>query len=325
LPEWLVEEGIGEHRALCFAGEDVIAAMIDWPGQLAPGQVENAVLVSKVRNATRGRARFASGEEALVDRLPRDASEGAEMRFEVLRTRFDERGRIKLAQARPTDKPERPAPTLFETLQQRGNNVRIVRNFPGDDWEEIWSEAWCGFYDPPCCSLHFTTAPAMTVIDVDGRSVPRELALAAAEGLGRALPRFDLHGSVGIDFPTLTEKADRRAVDEALEKALADWPHERTAMNGFGFVQIVSRLERPSIIHRVQQGRVGAAARLLMRRICEDPGMPGDLLVTCHPAVRARLKPEWIEEAKRRTGRDIRIETDPGLALDGGFAQAVPR
>lgn len=322
MPEWLVEQGIGEDRAILLDHDRVLAARIDWPGALAAGQVEEAVLVSRASGSRRGTARFSSGEEALVDRLPGDASEGASIRLEVHRPRTSERGRTKLAQARPTDLAVRPAPRLVETLPAHAAPARLIRQFPAGLWEELWIEAWAGIVDFAGGSLHFSTTPAMTLVDIDGSSPPRDLALASVAPLSDALRRFDLGGSIGIDYPTLESKSDRRAIDEALEIALVDWPHERIAMNGFGFVQIVARLERPSLLHRIGQNRVGAATRLLLRR-AEHVTQPGALLLTCHPAIKARLWPEWLEELARRTGREIRIESDPALAIEGGFAQAI--
>ena len=74
MAEWLVEDGIGEERALLLAGDTVLAAQVRWPGHLEPGLVEDALLLHKPRTSSRGRAHFANGEEALVDRLPPSAS-----------------------------------------------------------------------------------------------------------------------------------------------------------------------------------------------------------------------------------------------------------
>lgn len=319
---WLVEQGIGEERAIEIVAGQVEAARISWPGELSAGQVEDAILVARPKGNARGLARFASGEEALVDKLPRDAQEGAPIRLIVTRAKLSEKGRTKLAQARPTDAAPCPAPSLLESLTTSGQNVQAVRRFPDGAWQEIWSEACEGIVDFNGGSLHFSTTPAMVLIDVDGTLPPRELALAAVQPLSKAIRRFDLSGSIGVDFPTLQTKADRQAVDRALSEALSDWPHERTAMNGFGFVQIVSKLERPSLLHRLAHDRVGAAARLILRQAegIEDPGM---LVLTLHPLVHAAIRPEWKEELKRRTARRIRWREDRTLAIEAGFAQAV--
>jgi hypothetical protein len=318
LAEWLVELGIGEERAILLDGEDIVAAKLHWPGALAPGQIEDARLLSRTAGSKRGTARFASGETALVDGLPRDASEGAPIRLRVTRAAIAESGRAKLAQARPTDEAPRSAPSLAEIL-----DARIVHGFPVGGWDELVSEAADQEIAFDGGTLLLSPTPAMTLIDVDGALPPRQLALAAVPAIAATLMRLDIGGSIGIDFPTLGDKADRRAVDTALAEALDDFPHERTAMNGFGFVQIVARLERPSLLQRAARDLAGTMVRRLLRQ-AEGVTDPGALLLTCHPLVAAELCPEWLAELHRRTGREVRIDPNPAVAPGGGFAQAVP-
>ena len=318
MAEWLVEQGIGEERAILAERGEAIAARLRWPGGLEAGLVEEAKLIARTANSKRGTARFASGEEALVDQLPHEASQGATLRLIVTRSAIAERGRLKRAQARPTQEAARPAPTLAEDL-----GARIVPRFPSGLWEDLFADAWSGETAFSGGALNITPTPALTLIDIDGTLPPRDLALAAIDPIAAALARLDLAGSIGIDFPTLPDKGDRKQVDSALELALDDWPNERTSMNGFGFVQVVARLSRPSLLHLLARDRAGGAARMLLRQ-GELVSAPGALLLTCHPAVEAALRADWLGELARRTGRTVRIKPDPGLALSATFAQAVP-
>ena len=327
MAKWLIEHGIGEQRALLVEGGEIVAAKIAWPGELKAGHQTFAKLTSKAAGKRRGVVTLDNGSQVLVDHLPAHANEGATIGIRISRAPITERGRLKLAQARcfvVDDKLVDPSAKV--DLAQLSSPLEIgdaVRNFESGDWEEIWHAASSGSIAFDGGEILCAVTPGMTVIDIDGALPPRELALAAVPAIAKALRWFDLGGNIGIDFPTLEAKADRRAVDEALAKALSDWSHERTAMNGFGFVQIVARLEGPSLLHRFAASRVGMCARYALRLAERAQGTGPILLLTVHPALNSKLKPEWLEELAKRTGREVRIETNPALALEAPQAQII--
>lgn len=315
MAEWIVEQGIGEERWLLVEDGEPRAARIHWPGELRAGDLLEAKLTSRQTGSSRGVATDKRGEEILVDRLPQEATEGSRLRVELTRAPISERGRLKRAQGRPQVAPAGRSNRWPHT---------IVHRFPPGLWEEVWTVAWESEIEFPGGSLLFDVTPAMTVVDVDGDLPPRELARAAIPALARGLAWFDLGGSIAVDFPTIADKMDRKAVDAVLEDALADWPHERTAMNGFGLVQLVARLEGPSLLHRMKRSRIGAAARMVLRK-AEMLDGAGTIQLTVHPAVKAGLKPEWLDELARRTGRVVSVESDPAIAIGAGHAQMVAR
>lgn len=330
MAEWLVEEGIGETRAILVERGAIRAARVEWDTPLRTGLVAPAQVVARRKGSPRGTIRFGDGAEALADQLPPEATEGASLTFRVTRAAIAERGRTKLAQARPApDEAPHPAPALAEALAATGAKVTSRpawdSGFDQAGWAELVEEALWGEIAFPLGSLTVSPTPAMTLIDIDGDDAPRALALTAAPAVAAAMMRLDLGGSVGIDFPSLAEKKDRQAIDTALAEALAavpgGWRGERTAMNGFGFVQLVSRLERPSLVHLYSR-KPSAAARILMRR-AERVTEPGALLLTAHPAVRRQVRAAWEAELSRRTGRGIVWREDTGLALTAAFAQAI--
>jgi hypothetical protein len=315
-PEWLIETGIGETRALLVEGEQVLAAKLQWPGELGAGARVTGKLTAKLKGTRRGVAALDNGSEALVDHLPRAATEGQTLDLVITRAPIAERGRLKRAQARATDDTGSSATPSWP-------EGRIVAHFPAGLWEDTWHAASSGSLDFPGGEILVSVTPAMIVIDIDGVGAPRDVALAAVPALARALAWFDLGGNIGIDFPTLAAKEDRRAVDTALSAALDGWPHERTAMNGFGFVQIVARLEGPSLLHRFATARTGMCARNALRVAERAEGHGPVLELRVHPALKAKLKPEWLAELAHRTGREVRVQTDPGLALEAPSAQIL--
>ena len=326
MAEWLYEAGIGEERAILVEHGAILAARVSWGEAVRAGLVADAKLIAKPAGARRGLARLTDGSEVLVDALPREATEGDTLRLRIVRAALAERGRTKRAQARhdPDGSPG-PAPSLLDELRAGPLPVRQVRiegaDFADHGWDELAEQAQSSEIAFAGGSLTISPTPAMTLIDVDGYGAPAALALAAVPAIAAALRRLDLGGSVGIDFPSLAEKRERQAVDAALGEALEGWRGERTAMNGFGFVQLVSRLERPSLVARYAR-RNEAQARILLRQ-AERVGEPGTLLLTAPPAVRRAVLPDWQDELVRRTGRRIVWREDATLAPEAAFAQAV--
>ncbi|UAB79463.1 ribonuclease [Erythrobacter sp. SCSIO 43205] len=311
---WLIEHGIGETRKLLIEGGEVVAASLQWPGELTAGEIHTARLTRKAGGARRGTVTLENGREALVDHLPREATEGLRGQVRITRASIAERGRLKLPQARwISGGADDAAP----------HEGIATHRFEAGAWEEVWHAASTGSIAFVGGEILCAVTPGMTVIDVDGALSPRELALAAVPAIAKALRWFDLGGNIGIDFPSLEAKADRRAVDDAMAEALSDWPHERTAMNGFGFVQIIARLEGPSLLHRFATSRVGMCARYALRVAERVEGNGPVLLLIVHPALKAKLKPEWLEELGVRTGLEVRIEVNPALALEVPQAQII--
>ena len=320
MPEWHVERGIGEDRALLLDGDTPLAAKLRWPGDLTAGTVVQAKLAVKPAGSRRGLARLGTGTEILLDRIPAGISEGADISVQIKRDAVAERGRMKRAQGRVVQGLKEAFRT--EYASDPFDNGRTVRRFPEGVWEQAFDEAWTGNVTFPGGSLLISPTPAMTLIDIDGDLDAETLARRAVLPIARSLDLLDIGGQVGIDFPSLEKRDARQAVDEMFADALRHRKVERTAMNGFGFVQIVSRLEGPSLLQRFAMHRHSAAARLALRKAERVEG-PGTTLLTVHPAVAAKLPQKWLAELERRTGRPVRIEQDANLALEASAAQIV--
>jgi hypothetical protein len=254
----------------------------------------------------------AHGEEALLQPLPRGLSEGAAVMIEIVREAMAEPGgRSKRALARPAmQQAERTAPALIDELRAGHDDVRLCHAsgpdpFAEHGWGELCEAADSGAVAFAGGTLLIHLTPAMTLIDVDGILPARSLALAAAPVAARAIGQLGIAGNIGVDFPTLERKADRTAVAEAFAAALTV-PAERTAINGFGFMQIVTRRCHASLIEVRQREPVLTAALDLLRS-AERASGSGPIILDCAPAVAAMLArhPNWLAEVERRCGRRV--------------------
>ena len=303
---WLYEAGIGEARAVLIENDQIVEAALETDdAALRVGLVARARLV-ELLPGKRGRVAF-DGGEALVNYLPAGITQGASLAIEIVREALPEAGRAKLAKAVASDVAPCPAPTLHERIVATGIPVLSPRAHEPDaleaaGWSELLDEAASGEIVFPRGALRLSPTPAMTLFDVDGAAPLDSLALAAAHAIARAIRRHGIGGSIGIDFPTIEGKAQRLAVATAIDATLPQ-PFERTAMNGFGFLQIVRPRPRASIPEILRSDPVGAAARATLRTLERTPPT-ASRRHRLPAAVHARLmaRPDWLADLTRRTG-----------------------
>ena len=310
MSEWLYESGIGEARAALVEDGCIVEAAIESDDVgLRVGTVGRAKLVEL--GPGRAARLLIDGHEAHLAVVPAGMTQGATLEVEVVREAIPEPGRTKPARAVATDAEPVPGPDLLARITATGIPVRHLRAHEPDaleaaGWSELLDEADSGEIVFPRGALRMTPTPAMTLFDVDGAPPLDELALAAARAVAEAIRRHGVGGSIGIDFPTLAGKAPRQAVAEAIDAHLLP-PFERTAMNGFGFLQIVRPRPRASIPERLRADPQGHAARAALRRLeREPPGAP--LRHRLPAAVLARITPGCRAELARRTGVTHQLE-----------------
>lgn len=318
MAHWLYEDGIGEERAALIERGRIVEARIQrHDDRHIAGTVLDVKLLAKSAGGHRARALMPDGSEAMLQPFPRGVSEGATVRAEIVREALIEPGtrRAKPPRLKPVANETQPraAPRLIDQIG--AENIEVVRCSPaGADgladagWQELIEEAESGQIAFPGGLLTITPTPAMTVVDIDGDIAPRLLALAAAPVLAEAIRRHGLGGGIVVDFPALEAKGDRAAVVEAFDAAMAV-PCERTAINGFGLMQIVTRRTRASLIelHAADPVRWRLLGTL---RSAERDGGTGEVRLDLSPAESALLaaRPTWRGELQRRTGRPVAIE-----------------
>jgi len=308
--EWLYEAGIGEARAALVEDGTIVEARIELDdGALRVGAVMPARLVEITVKGREGRVTIEGGGEAMLSPLPAGITQGASLTVEIVREAIPEAGRAKPAKAAPAGPGSPPAPALdlLARITASEHPVRTVHAHEPDaleavGWSEVLEEALTGEIAFPGGALRLSPTPAMTLFDVDGYPPLESLAVNAARAVGAAILRHDIGGSIGIDFPTIEGKAARHAVAAAIDAALP-LPFERTAMNGFGFLQIVRRRARVSLPELLRADRAGTEARALLRTIERTPP-PG----VRHHRVPARVlawltaRPALLDTLARRTG-----------------------
>ena len=307
MPEQWIERGIGETRVVLVEDGAIVAARILRDGITPAGTTLAARLIETGRLAV---AR--AGDQLYL--LPKGApgvTQGATLTIEVTREALAGAEPWKRPLARLTDAAPAPAPAI--------PGLTLAWPSPTDaletaGWSDVLDEARSGIVAFPGGELRVALTPAMTLIDVDGHLPPEQLALAGAAAAARTIRRHGIAGSIGIDLPTIGGKAARQAVAEAVD-ALLPAPFERTAVNGFGFLQIV-RPRRHASVFELAADRPAFEARALLRRAARETGA---VALVAHPALIAALRPEWLDQLAAQIGGTVSLRPDATLAMAAAY------
>lgn len=322
---WRYQAALGEERA----------ALVDDDGTIVEALIEPDTPRLRLGGIHTGRAvrleagRYAivdiDGHEAIVEPRPRGWTEGASVGVEITREALAESGRTKRARARPApDLPLRAAPTLLERIEANGLSIESCARgadvFVEDDDCDVRDEAINGHVRFDVGELHVEATRAMTTIDIDGWGDLDTLVVRAAAIAALTIRRLGIGGSIGIDFPSV-DKAARAAASTAFDAGLP-LPFERTAINGFGLMQVVRPRRRPSLIELFRDDAVGCAARLTLDRVAE--GVPiGSATIVAAPAVVDWLaaRPDLLDRLGRMQGGAITLRAQPALPIWSSYAE----
>ena len=310
MTEWLVERGIGETRAVRIAGGEIIAARLFLEGIVPAG----SVIAARLARAGKPAIAQADGQDYMLRDGAGESTEGQAVTVEVVRETI------------PGAEPwKRPLARISGEAPRAPDFAAEVLAFPAPHdlledagWSDLVEEARTGIVAFAGGALRVSPTPAMTLIDVDGTLPPFELAMAGARAAARAILRHGIGGSIGVDLPTVQGKEQRTAIGAAVDTVLPN-PFERTAVNGFGFLQVV-RPRRHASLFELAQDRPAFEARALLRLAARETGA---MRLAVPPAVHAVLEahPGWLEALSRQVGGTVSLRAEAKLTISGGHAE----
>ena len=310
MPDWLIERGIGETRFARLEKGEIVEARILLDGIIPAG----SELTGRLERSGMQLFVTVDGQQYLLPSGAHGVSDGGRLRAEVVRERIPGAEPWKRPMARLVHGELGPALPVAREL------ALTVRNELDDaGWDDLIEQAGSGVVQFVDGELRFSPTPAMTLIDVDGTQDLFTLARSAARAAARAILRLQIGGSIGIDFPTLAGKNQRSFIAQEIARALPR-PFEHTALNGFGFMQIVRPRRHASLLELAQE-RAPFQARALLRRVGKE--RTGASRLVAHPAVIAVLErqSDWIEALERQVGGAVTLRGEPSLPIHGGYAE----
>ena len=304
---------------------------------LLTGETMQVRLGAKL-GARRASVHFEGGEGE-ISPIP-DCTEGSLLTAELIRAPFPEPGRWKRAVFRQAEAQEfgignyilSQWPDLtaivcagpLEAVQIRAifggacPEIRIDKAVIDDAQSDIWCERGItGEFVIEGGLLSIERSRAMTMIDIDGFGAAHSVNLAAARAIPWLLRLYGIGGQVGIDFLGSANKAERAEIDAELGKACAILSqHERTAVSGFGFAQLVLPRPGPSVLETLcgtswKTPSLETQALMLLRDAARSQGVGArELVANADIIAQIERWPNPLNELRHSLGCAITLRCD---------------
>ena len=310
------DDAPGERRAAVVENGNIVEIHLQrdalWIlGEYGAGRVD--------RKTPSGTYVIADDNSELLLRSKMGAPEGARIMFEVTREAIAEPGRHKPPEIILREGVHHEAPIDKDALWE-ARMASIGQSAINASITEGFDVAIAGQSKVGDITISFQRTKAGLVFDIDGIGDAFAINMVAATEIARLLRLYQVGAMVLIDFVSMESKAQRTQVAEAFDAAsLADpRPFERTAINGYGMMQVVRARPRPSVLDHLFGTRIAALsdetqAYWLLRAVAESRGF-GVRSVTARPEVATLLQSErwsaWRAAAVRLAGADMVVVAD---------------
>ena len=319
LTELWRDDAPGERRAAVTENGSIVEIHLQRELHVALGECGAGRVDRKTRS---GAYVAADGGLELLVRGRTDAVEGGRVLFEVTREAIAEPGRVKPGEAKLIE--ELPDPLVAQDalwerrMQTLGPHTQ--REFSVADAFDV---AMAGASTIGDVTVSFQRTKAGLVFDVDGVGDPLAINIIAARAIARLLRLYQVGAMTMIDFIAVDSKAARQTIAEAFDSAAAldRRPFERTAVNGYGMMQIVRARPRPSVLDQLFGTRIASLsdetqALWLLREASQSSGFGPRIVTARTPVATLLASPQWQrlrQDGERLAGAALEIVADDTL------------
>jgi len=315
LPELWRDDAPGERRAARVEDGKIVEIHMQrdahWVlGECGMGRVD--------RRTPAGAYIFAEDGSELLLRSKNGPAEGTRVAFEVTREAIAEPGRVKLPEVMLRDALPDIQLSKDGLWQQR--LAAFDTPVAAQAFDDSFDTAIAGYSQVGDVIISFQRTKAGLVFDVDGIGDAFAINRVAAQEIARLLRLYQVGAMVMIDFVSMEAKTQRADIASIFDAASAkdSRPFERTAINGYGLMQVVRARPRPSVLDHLFGTRIAALsdetqAYWLLRSAARSSGF-GLRTITARPAVAHLLSSErWQPlrgECVRLAGAGVEVVAD---------------